>query len=619
MITHIDPTRTTRLRTLFRSAIATRFNMFKRELQELLIKGDAFGLRKPKPIILLNQEEWRFLNDERRLEELKKWLKFKTGQLFLKHSTEDSAQSWLGAYIRKAYEQGLKRADNDFRKPTGIIGMKPEAGKAYQQGQLAEFMRQSLGGPVPLERVRSLATRTFNDLEGVTDQMATTISRTLLDGMVNGLSPRDIGWELNKVVDGYKNRGTAIARTEIIRGFNEGALDGLENLGAKAVGVMVEWSTSGMGITAKGNLSPCPKCAPLAGLVLTIEEARGLLPRHPNCVIGETKVWSPDPVAVMRSEYTGIIVELTTACGHSLSVTSHHILLTQRGWVFAKDLTDSDYLVHSSLPQLLSISPDQYYSHPMISQVFQSAVEVADKSRVSESLPVPKDLHGDGQFCDSKIKIVSTEGILGNEFKSRADRKIVEQFLSFGNITSIKSEFLKGFSSLSSLFKTTASAADSFMGSSGVTDVLIARHLRGSEDIRLDLLSRNNPSSNQHSIDSASSKTSSLCEFIRTTAGNVELSNFIRGGLTKISSINLRHVKALPVYDVSTISTLYIADGLLTSNCMCSLIPANVGEKTTGQIRDAERIRAAIARSARGDARWVGAKKKISTRRPQSV
>jgi len=28
--------------------------MFKRELQELLIKGDAFGLRKPKPVILLN-------------------------------------------------------------------------------------------------------------------------------------------------------------------------------------------------------------------------------------------------------------------------------------------------------------------------------------------------------------------------------------------------------------------------------------------------------------------------------------------------------------------------------------------------------------------------------------
>jgi hypothetical protein len=105
-----------------------------------------------------------------------------------------------------------------------------------------------------------------------------------MDGMVNGINPRVIGVELNKVIDGYKNRGTAIARTETIRAFNEGALNGLENLGATAVGVMVEWSVSGMGITKLGNLSPCPKCAPLSGLVLTIEEARGLLPRHTNCM-----------------------------------------------------------------------------------------------------------------------------------------------------------------------------------------------------------------------------------------------------------------------------------------------------------------------------------------------
>lgn len=283
-ILRIDPTRTTRLRSQFILALRARFNILKRELNELLITGDALGMRRPKPIFLVNAEEWRFLNDDRKLESLKAWLRFKTGQLFLKQQADDSAQTWLGAYIKQAYEQGLKRANKDFRKPTGPISMKPEAGAAYQHGQLAEFMRQSLGGPVPLERVRTLAARTFNDLQGVTEQMSTTISRTLLDGMVNGLSPRDIGWELNKVVDGYKNRGEAIARTEIIRGFNEGALDGLENLGAKAVGVMVEWSVSGLGVTKLRNPSPCPKCAPLAGLVLTIEEARGLLPRHPNCL-----------------------------------------------------------------------------------------------------------------------------------------------------------------------------------------------------------------------------------------------------------------------------------------------------------------------------------------------
>lgn len=280
----LDPTRTTRLRSSFNSALVTRFNLLKKELWNLLVHEDAFGLKQAKPLVLFNQEEWRYLRDDRKLEELKKWLKFKTGQLFLKQEYQDSADTWLGNYIKQAYHKGLKRSWDDWKKPTGPISFSKEAGQAYQQGQVAEFLRQSFGGPTPIERVKALATRTFNDVEGLTSDMETKLTRTLVDGMVNGLSPRKIGVELNKLVEGYKKRGTAIARTEIIRGFNEGALDGLENLGVTQIGVMVEWTTSGMGVTKKGNPSPCSKCAPLAGLVLTVEEARGLLPRHPNCM-----------------------------------------------------------------------------------------------------------------------------------------------------------------------------------------------------------------------------------------------------------------------------------------------------------------------------------------------
>lgn len=275
----IDPTRTTRLRSQFIGALRVRFKLFKSELQDLLIKGDNFGLKVPT-----RNEEWRPLYSDRNLEQLKKWLKYKTAQLFLKQEQDDAAQTWLGEYTKQAYQQGLKRAWGDFKRPTGIMTMPKEVGLAYQQGQAAEFMRQSFGGPTPLERVRVLATRAFTDLQGITEQMSTQIQRTLLDGITSGVSPYDTGKELNKIVDGYHRRGTAIARTETIRAFNEGALDGLENLGAKSVGVMVEWTTSGLGITNRGNPSPCPKCASLAGLVLTIEEARGLLPRHPNCM-----------------------------------------------------------------------------------------------------------------------------------------------------------------------------------------------------------------------------------------------------------------------------------------------------------------------------------------------
>lgn len=276
------------LRAKFNTALNVRFNMLKQELQALLVQGDALGLHRPAPLVLFgpthNAEEWRFLSSDRKLEEMKKWLQFKTGLLFLKNTLHDSAQTWLGAYINEAYQRGMKRSYMSWKKPTGVIQMSKESGTAYQQGGMAEFMRRSFGGPVPMERVRVLATRTFNDLSGLTEQMSTALSRTMLDGMVNGLSPRDIGKGLNTIVDGYKNRGTTIARTEIVRAFNEGALDGYTDLGAQGLEVAVEWSVSGMGTTRKGNPSPCKKCAPLSGVVLTLEEARGLLPRHPNCM-----------------------------------------------------------------------------------------------------------------------------------------------------------------------------------------------------------------------------------------------------------------------------------------------------------------------------------------------
>lgn len=279
----LDPTRTALIRRQFNSALKARFNIFKHELRDLVVKQNALGLRQPKPSVLFNAS-WVFHTEDRKVEEFKKWLKFRLGQLFLKQEQDDSAQTWLGAYINKAYQQGLKRAWDDWKRPTQPIRLDPKYGVAYQQGGAAEFMRQTFGGPMSVDKVRLLAGRVFTDLNGVTEQMATAITRTLVDGMIAGNSPYEIGNLLSGIVSGYQNRGTAIARTEVVRAFNEGALSGLENLGATQIGVQVEWTTSGLGVTKLGNLSPCPKCAALQGLVLTVEEARGLLPRHTNCM-----------------------------------------------------------------------------------------------------------------------------------------------------------------------------------------------------------------------------------------------------------------------------------------------------------------------------------------------
>jgi SPP1 gp7 family putative phage head morphogenesis protein len=147
----------------------------------------------------------------------------------------------------------------------------------WYAGTREEFLRSSFGRPVSVERVAQLTSRVYSDLKGVTDAMSTVMQRTLMDGMIQGKSPRDVAKDLNKSVDGIGiTRARTIARTETIRAHADGQLDALKQLGVEEVGVMVEWSTAGDDLV-------CPLCADLNGIVMKINEAYAIIPRHPNC------------------------------------------------------------------------------------------------------------------------------------------------------------------------------------------------------------------------------------------------------------------------------------------------------------------------------------------------
>ena len=179
---------------------------------------------------------------------------------------------WARAYTEEGYMKGQGRAFDDTRK----IGLVSEENLQFYEGSKTEFLRSAFNSPVSIEKVRLLAGRTLHDLRGVGVALGTAMSRELTDGLIRGESPRVVGAKLNKMVDGYKNRGLTIARTETLRAHNEGQLDALEKLGVEEIGVMVEWSTA-------GDDKVCPLCQDLEAIVITIKEARSIIPRHPNC------------------------------------------------------------------------------------------------------------------------------------------------------------------------------------------------------------------------------------------------------------------------------------------------------------------------------------------------
>jgi SPP1 gp7 family putative phage head morphogenesis protein len=259
-----DPTRTAGLRRQFEQELRRRFHDLRQTILETLIKDDGLGLT-------VNAGRWAGRTDVDKIKAFRQWLETQLKTKVLGQSEDELYQR----FIEEGFKKGAGRAFEDANKTERVLA--DTTGKLdFYEGTKAQFLSSSFAQPVAIEKVKLLAARTYGDLKGITDDLATRLTRKLTDGLVRGLSPRDIGREISVDLDLGAARATTIARTEIIRAHAEGQLQALENLGVQEVGVAVEWATA-------GDNRVCPMCAPLQGVILKLEEAKGMIPRHPNC------------------------------------------------------------------------------------------------------------------------------------------------------------------------------------------------------------------------------------------------------------------------------------------------------------------------------------------------
>ncbi len=276
-----DPTRTTLLRRKFIADMTRRFKKVSKAIQELVVDDDAFGLVKGNLITFENSESliknqqvpnqaWRFQSNPQKVGSYRRWLKSQINTEILVFEGA-FAKPWTAPYIESAYRKGVLRAFTDTHAEELAESVD------FFEGSKAQFLQQAFSAPVPQTKIELLYQRAFTELEGVTAAMDQQMSRILSTGLVRGDGPRKIARALRDNVSKMtKTRAIVIARTEIVRAHAEGQLDGFEILGIEKVGVQVEWLTA-------GDDRVCQQCEELEGAIFTIEEARDLIPRHPNC------------------------------------------------------------------------------------------------------------------------------------------------------------------------------------------------------------------------------------------------------------------------------------------------------------------------------------------------
>jgi SPP1 gp7 family putative phage head morphogenesis protein len=224
--------------------------------------------------LVINDGEWSLRSFAEKLTAFRQWLTAKLLDLLPSDDlTTASDRKWWEKYVKWGFEHGAGQGFDDVKK----AGTIPTEKLPWYRGTREEFLRDSFRIPESVEKVQILASRTFDELKGVTDDMRRDISRILSDGLVKGQNPHTIAKTMaDQVIGLSQKRATVIARTEIVRAHNSGKLASFRRLGVKKLGVLAEWSTAGDGRV-------CEICKPMEGVILDIDEAEGLLPIHPCC------------------------------------------------------------------------------------------------------------------------------------------------------------------------------------------------------------------------------------------------------------------------------------------------------------------------------------------------
>lgn len=208
----------------------------------------------------------------------------KQQQHYSKPSIESAVAGYVGTwfpYAQLAFNTGVKRSFTEARRTLVAAGGNIE-------GSQAEFLR--LMEATTTQGSQALSERIHSELSNTASDLATRIKRVLADGKAATYSQQRIRKLIKQEIDKKFNDAIRIIQTEITRSHAEGQLSAFSKLGVQRVGVLVEWTNPNRGVSAKGNPSPCNLCKPLLGTTYTLKEAKGLIPRHPNCMCSFTLV-----------------------------------------------------------------------------------------------------------------------------------------------------------------------------------------------------------------------------------------------------------------------------------------------------------------------------------------
>lgn len=351
------------------------------------------------------------------------------------------------------------------------------------------------------------------------------------------------------------------------------------------------------------------------------------VPQHRGCVTYDTLVSTVGRISkVYKRRYKGLLYRITTASGNTLTVTPNHPILTDKGFVRAHLLNIGDNVIcDNGLETLSIVGENKDNRQAFIKDVFSSFSK--SPSMFTTTVPTTtEDFHGDSVY--NKVHIVTTDRDLSSK-RNVFGKKFFFKNLFINRITvpSLFKEFhsrsifqifschFTAFRSLVSIFCKFGDLLWTAMthpfkllfAPVPLRDIIFLKECNHSHTAKTKSLSN---SSNTDSLivkfknfinRKIVSRAFSSCinsipsqEFENDVFGTTDLtSNIFDRYSTRIKIDNIIAIDVIysftHVYNLETENSWYIANGIITHNCRCILVPyfnieGDTKASKTGQI-----------------------------------
>lgn len=244
-----------------------RFGRLKAAVHSIIVDDNAFGLAV-NGVVINKVGTFSFTRSADKHASFMEWLhsaqdknifSIRTGTPF----QTAASSNWMNLYIDSSYQRGIAQAAGAMRKGGASIS---------ERWVDAGFNRS-----IHADALALIYNRNYSALEGITDAMDASISRILAEGLAYGKGPMALASEIEDAIDSIGEvRAETLARTEVINAHAESTLNSYEEAGIEGVTVDAEFTTS-------DDDAVCPICDDMNHDIYTIDDARGVIPVHPNC------------------------------------------------------------------------------------------------------------------------------------------------------------------------------------------------------------------------------------------------------------------------------------------------------------------------------------------------